>query len=198
MMAILGKESLLQQLAGLRPRLWIPHSTDELEFVGIDGGVSGEMARLNRNGNWLVQRVVVGRDHDRNVLDVEGNLLLLRTLAQQAGGFDRLVVVYEAFRKNTRWGIKNSFACGRHDEFWRVLLTGHRFRFLGVDPKTWQAYCFRGIKAPKPKMRALEFVRRNCSDVDWLDAYSIAERTGIVDAMCIALWARHQHQKGRL
>ena len=197
-MTILTKDSIAQQLSVLQAPPWPVHATKDVHFVGIDGGVSGAIARVNPNNGWLVQGVVVSRDHDHNLLDLEANLLLLRTLAEQAGGFDRLVVAYETFRKNTDWGIKNSFACGRHDEFWRVLLAAHRFRFIGVDPKTWQAYCFPGTKAKKPKLRALEFVRRTCRPADWLDAYPKSERAGIVDAMCIALWARHQYQNDQL
>lgn len=197
-MAIVDQESLAGHLAAREPVLWLPSRPDEMLFAGIDGGVSGDIAVLDRNNHWRVQHVVVGQEKDQNVLDIEGNLLLLRTLAEMAGGVNRLVVVYEAFRKNSDWGTNNSFACGRHDEFWRVLLTDHKFRFTSVDPKTWQAHCFRGIEAEKPKQKALKFVQNNCRELEWLDAYAKSQQHGVVDAMCIALWARHQQNLGQL
>jgi hypothetical protein len=33
-------------------------------------------------------------------------------------------------------------------------------------------------------------VKRSCPDLKWLDSHTKAQREGIVDAMCIALWAR--------
>lgn len=197
-MAIVDKHTVADHLAARQPVVWLPSSPDELLFAGIDGGVSGNISVLDRNDQWRVQHVVVGKEKDRNVLDIEGNLLLLRTLAEMAGGVSRLVVVYEAFRKSNDWGTKNIFTCGRHDEFWRVLLNDHGFRFKSVDPKTWQAHCFRGLGKGKPKPKALRFVQNNCPNHEWLYAYPKSERHGIVDAMCIALWARHQQRLGQL
>jgi hypothetical protein len=163
-------------------------------ITGIDGGVSGEVVGWFGGEVWEAHRVVVTREHERRVLDIYGNLAILQSLAERAGGIDRLFVVYEGSRKNTAWGIKNSFANGQNNEFWRVLLTLGGFEFLSVDPKTWQAHCFKDIAAAKPKERALKFVQKNCSGLAWLDSRTKAEQLGIVDAMCIALWAKAQMQ----
>lgn len=198
-MAIIDPQSLTRQLASglLTCRKW--PDGDGLWIAAIDGGISGQVVALDPQNRWRTQRVVVTRYKGRNVLDIQANLLLLQTMAKWAGGLDRIVVVYESSRKNTAWGIKNSFAGGRHDEFWRVLLSLSDFHLTSVDPKTWQAWCFEGMKpAKKPKQRARQFVQRKCPDLAWLDAYPQAEQAGIVDAMCIALWARHQQETRQL
>jgi hypothetical protein len=165
-------------------------------LAAIDGGVSGEIVAMFNRTCWRVHRVAVTRENGRPVLDIKKNLAFLDAIAERAGGRQRLFVVYERSRQNTMFGVKNSFANGRNEEFWRVLLTLGEFQFASVDPKTWQAYCFKGIAEGKPKPRALKFVQRNCPDLGWLESHTKAERLGIVDAMCIALWALGQRQPG--
>jgi hypothetical protein len=156
----------------------------------MDGGVSGAYALRLPAGDWKVHPVVVGRNRGHRVLDVFGNLRLLQSFAEDAGGIHRLFVVYERAGQNRVFGFRNAFINGRNDEFWRVLLEREEFRFTSVDPKTWQAGCgIFGRKSEDTKLLALKFVRQNCGDVDWLDNYTKAQQTGIVDAMCMAIWA---------
>jgi hypothetical protein len=179
----------------------LPKPTGPLQLVlppdisciaGIDGGLSGEIAAMFSRTCWQVHRVAVTLENERRVLDTKKNRAFLDAIAERAGGLHRLFVVYERSRQNTKFGFKNAFINGRNEEFWRVLLTLGEFQFASVDPKTWQAYCFKGIEKGKPKPRALKFVQRNCPDLGWLESHTKAERLGIVDAMCIALWALAQ------
>lgn len=160
----------------------------------IDGGVTGALAFLFPDGTWEGYPVVVGMDRGHRVLDVMGNLRLLQSIAARAAKMDRVFVVYERAGQNRTFGFRNSFINGRNDEFWRVLLTLGGFRFASVDPKTWQTAC--GIKkgsanqveGETTKQRALNFLRRNHPNLEWLDDYTDAQQSGIVDAMCMALW----------
>ncbi|MGC9944540.1 MAG: hypothetical protein ABSE48_22170 [Verrucomicrobiota bacterium] len=158
-------------------------------YGGIDNGVSGGIVARFANGEWAAHPVAVTQYNGRRVLDIHGNLAILDSLAKRAGGRDRLFVVYEQSRKNTKWGTKNSFANGQNHEFWRVLLTLEGFRFSSVDPLTWQAACSRDLPGADSKERALNFVRMHCPDLEWLEEFNVAKRKAIVDAMCVALWS---------
>jgi hypothetical protein len=168
----------------------------DISCVGaLDGGVSGGFTGRLPDGTWDAHPVVVAMERGRRVLDVLGNLQMLRSFAERAGGIDRVLIVYEAAGQNQIFGWRNSFVIGRNDEFWRVLLTLGGFRYASVHPNTWQTAC--GIKSTKRKDRkekdtkpkALAFVRKHCGALEWLDKFTKVQQSGIVDAMCIALWA---------
>jgi hypothetical protein len=176
--------------------LAMPNNIDA--HSAIDGGAGGALTTVFKDGTWVAYPVQLTRERGHRKLDVHGNLSLLNSVARRAGGRDRVFVVYERSRQNPLFGIKNSFVNGQNEEFWRVVLTLGGFRFGSVDPKTWQAYCFKGIAGPGPKDRALKFVRQNCVDLGWLEAYTKALRCGIADAACIALWSRALAERGRI
>lgn len=165
------------------------------QIISIDGGRSGEIVTRHKDGRWEVHRVAFKQEHKRWKLDIEPNLSVLQSIAEAAGGMDRVFVVYERSHQNDMFGAKNSFTNGQNDEFWRVLLTLGGFGFVSVDHKTWQAYCFKGVAGPKskakPKTKARRFARRNVRDLAWLKSHNKAERLGIIDAMCIGFWAQH-------
>jgi hypothetical protein len=124
------------------------------------------------------------------MLDVRGNLQALEPIAAKSGGRPNLLVVYERCRKNPQFGTRNIFANGRYDELWRVLLAVRGLPCCPVFPRTWQDDCFRDLPPADTKLRALTYVRQHCPDLAWVQDYTKLQRTGIVDAMCIALWAK--------
>jgi hypothetical protein len=159
-------------------------------ILGVDIGALGAHSVQLADGTWLAHPVLLLRDNGKRKLDPFANLALLESVADRVGGRHRLFVVYERGGKNRTFGVKNSFAIGQNEEFWRVLLTLEGFRFGAVHPHTWQTYCHQDTDGPGPKDRSLQFVKRSCPDLKWLDSHTKAQREGIVDAMCIALWAR--------
>lgn len=161
-------------------------------------GSSGAWAKLGADGQWEARVVSWDPVDGHRLMNVEKNLADLDTLIAKAGGPDKLIVAYEKSRKNRRYGVVNNFTNGRNEEFWRVLLAMRKIRAIPVDPKTWQAYCFKGIPGREPKPRAREFIRRHCPGTEWLEDINKAPRLGIVDAMCIALWAKHYCEAGGL
>lgn len=158
-------------------------------FIGIDGGASGALAALFPDLTWEAQPVLLC-DTEETMLDVHGNLRLVEAIAAKAGGVDKIQVVYERCRKNPVFGTKNNFANGRHDEFWRVLLETRGIPCSSAFPRTWQDACFGRGGPVDTKARALAYVQARCSDLGWLKSFNKAQREGIVDAMCIALWAK--------
>jgi hypothetical protein len=111
---------------------------------------------------------------------------------------DKIQIVYERCRKNTGFGTRNNFVNGRHDEFWRVLLELKGLPCTPVLPRTWQDPCLGRGGSVDTKERALDYVRSRCSDLAWLDDFNKVQRQGIVDAMCIALWAKDASAGGSL
>jgi hypothetical protein len=158
-------------------------------IIGIDGGRYGAMAALYPDHTWEVHPVLVG-GVEEVMLDVKGNYRLIEAMAAKAGGMDRIKVAYERCRKNPMFGYKNNFVNGRHDEFWRVLLEANSVPCVPVFPRTWQDPCLGRGGALDTKERALNYVRSCCRDLGWLDDFNKVQREGIVDAMCIALWAK--------
>ena len=163
--------------------------TGPTAWVGIDGGVSGAFATLYPDGSWEVHPAVVGRWNEDRVLDIPGNMKILEGMADKAGGFKNIFVAYERARKNKKFGIYNLFQIGRNDEFWRVSLTLRNVQFCDVDPRTWQCFCWGARGKGNTRLRALAYVQRRVPNSGWLNDYNKEQRKGIVDAMCIALWA---------
>jgi hypothetical protein len=158
-------------------------------WVGVDGGVSGAVAALFPDGTWNTYPVAVGRWNQDRVLDIDGNAKILELITSKAGGSAIVFVAYERARKNKKFGIYNLFQIGRHDEFWRVFLTLRNMQFCDVDPRTWQSFCWGARGKGNTKLRALAYVRQRFPKCDWLRNFNQEQRKGIVDAMCIALWA---------
>lgn len=157
--------------------------------IGIDGGRYGAIFALYPDLTWEAHPVLVGGD-DEVMLDVRGNSRLIEAMVARAGGRDNVQVTYERCRKNPMFGYRNNFVNGRHDEFWRVLLEEKGVPCAPVFPRTWQDPCLGRGGSLDTKERALRYVRSRCGDLVWLDKFNKVQREGIVDAMCIALWAK--------
>lgn len=122
------------------------------------------------------------------LLDIHLNCALLESLSDRAGGRDRVIVVYEKQKKNRIFGVKGNFANGRHEEFWRVLLTLEGFKFTSVDPNTWQGNVLQGITGGDPKQRARTFLTQRFPSVQL--QHKPGQQEAIRDAMCLAFWGR--------
>lgn len=157
--------------------------------IAIDAGSSGAMAALYPDLTWEVHPVLAAYGKE-TFLDVHGNLRLMMAMVTRAGGIDKVQIWYERGRKNTGFGSRNNFTIGRHDEFWRVLFAANGMPASPVFPRTWQDPCLGRGGALDTKVRALSYVQSRCRDLAWLDKFNKVQREGIVDAMCIALWAK--------
>jgi hypothetical protein len=166
-------------------------------YIGIDAGSSGAIAALHPDLTWQAYPVLATREEE-TFLSVAGNYALLESIAARAGGMDNIQVVYERGRKNTGFGTRNNFVNGRHDEFWRVLLKVKGVPCFPIFPRTWQDPCLGRGGSIDTKVRALAYVRSRNNNLGWLDEFNKVKREGIVDAMCIAHWARDTAAAARL
>lgn len=185
----------LKQVLPLHQSLYLP-ATAQLIYGGMDGGSSGAGAFLGPDGKWHVRLVSIFKDRRHWLLSVNENADFVNHMAELAGGRKNIIMAYERSRKNFKFGLNNTHVNGRNEEFWRVLLSLQKVQHCSVDPKTWQSLCLKGITGSDTKERAREYIRRRCPGTEWLDSYNKAPREAIVDAMCIALWCKDQHQAG--
>ena len=159
-------------------------------YTAFDNGPSGGAAVLLPDDTWLLEPVKVLACGKEKLLDIEGNLDLLRRAADAAGGVSQLVVVCEQLTKNPLFGARGNFAQGRHAEFWRVLLTMSGYSFAWVSARIWQRDILRGIAGTDTKKMARLFLDQRFPEVKLEGRFNAEQREGIRDAMCIALWAR--------
>lgn len=160
-------------------------------YIGIDGGASGAIAALYPDSSWEAYPVAVACDEEgERRLSVPGNLRTLESIARRWGGYDNIHVCYERCRKNPLFGTRNNFANGAYDEFWRVLLEARGIPGKPVFPRTWQDSCLGRSGEGDTKQRAVAYIKARVENLEWLQNFNKAQRVGIVDAMCIALWAR--------
>lgn len=165
-------------------------------YIGIDNGTSGAIAALGPDDRFItlqpVKTVPLGR---RLLLDIEGNLDILKNIALLAGGLENVVVTYEKQQMNRYFGIKGNFANGQNGEFWRVLLTLSGFSFALTHARTWQTGLLKAFRMSLPekadtKGAAKLFLAQRYPDIRLEEAFNTQQCEGIRDAMCLALWAR--------
>jgi hypothetical protein len=101
----------------------------------------------------------------------------------------QVMVVFEQAQITPKFGYKNCYTNGRHNEFWRVVLTMARIPFKWVNPRQWQKPVFAGIRGDDTKEMA-DLVRRQQFPTLDLSGYTQIQTGGINDAVCIALFAR--------
>jgi hypothetical protein len=164
-------------------------------YLGADGGKSDGLALLSPNDTWdLLEPVRTLAIRRRQLLDVNGNLELLRRAAALAGGVERVVVLIEKAQPNPGFGAVSSMTIGACSEFWRVVLTLEGFAFSTVHARTWQKAIltpFRGnLKGDHDTKEAARlYVTQRYPKVT-LHEFGNAKQEAIRDAMCIALWGR--------
>jgi hypothetical protein len=155
-------------------------------YIGIDNGTTGAVAALYPTDQAVCHPVMVMRLGNEKLLDVQGNIEVLRTLI---GASQSVLVAFEQAQIAPKFGAKNNYTNGKNNEFWRVLLTLERIPFCWVNPKTWQKTIFHGIRGTDTKVMAELVRRQRFPDLD-LREYNASQREGINDALGIALWAR--------
>ncbi len=159
-------------------------------YIGIDNGFTGAMVRLDPQDQILAFPVRVTDLGRHRVLDVTGCASLLDGLINTAGvPRDDVVVVFEQTPKNPLFGAKNNYTNGQNNEFWRVILTLHRGPFLWVDPIVWQRHIFASVRGTDTKAKAALVCEQRFPNFR-PGATNRAQNEGIIDGLCIALWAR--------
>ena len=172
-----------------RPNLVLPDAVSKA-CVGIDNGTSGAIACITPAGEVLCEPVIFQDLGKEKLMDIDGNLALLRQMIDATGlPVQQVTVVFEQAQITPKFGFRNNYTNGRNNEFWRVLLTMARIPFSWVNPQAWQRAIFNGIRGDDTKEMADLVRRQRFPDLD-LSGYTRIQAGGINDAVCIALWAR--------
>jgi hypothetical protein len=159
-------------------------------FIGIDNGITGAIACITPQCEVLCESAVFQDLGKEKLLDVDRNFALLEGMIAATGlPKQRVIVVFEQSQIFPKIGPRNNYTNGRHNEFWRVLLTMAKIPFTWVNPQVWQKVVFHGIRGDDTKQMA-DLVRRQRFPTLNLDNYTRIQVGGINDAVGIALWAR--------
>lgn len=124
-------------------------------------------------------------------LDIDACANLLRELTTEQSGEkvrNLLVEVFEQSPITPLFEAKNHFLNGQNNEFWRVLLARSKLPHTWVNPKVWQNHVFAGIRGDDTKVKAAIACRRRFPNFS-PQGYP-SQLVGVIDAICIALWAR--------
>lgn len=157
---------------------------------GVDNGFTGAIACLGPLGEVLFQPVAVLDLGKEKLLDVDGNLFLIRRMLEKTGcSPNQAWAVFEQGQIAPKFGARNNYTNGKNNEFWRVLFTLAQIPFSWVNPRVCQEEIFRGIRGDNTKVMA-DLVRRQRFPELNLNPYNLSQREGINDAIGIALWAR--------
>lgn len=162
-------------------------------YLGIDNGLTGALALLLPDDSLAFHPVHVRDLGKERLLDVRKNLAVLQEMARLAAARGcKLLTVFEQGPKSPEFGAKNNYTNGRNNEFWRVLLSIEQIPFGWVNPRRWQDDVFLGIRGDDTKQMAKLLVEQRFPRVTF-PKMTKTEEEGIMDAICIALWAREHH-----
>lgn len=161
-----------------------------LAWIGIDNGKTAAIARIGVDGTLLCEPVITQGLGGETLLDVDGNLHLLRQMIATSGDCkEKVIVVFEQAQITPKFGYKNNYTNGRNNEFWRVLLTMAGIPFTWVNPRKWQNRMFADIRGDDTGEMAALVRRQQFPTLD-VSRYTKIQIEGINDAICIALWAQ--------
>lgn len=159
-------------------------------FVGIDNGVTGAIAALAPDDTVQFFPVAV-QDLGKGgrLLDIAGNADIFAKLIDFDSKWQTHHIVYEQGQKQPIFGCKGNYANGQNNEFWRVFLTLKKYTFSPINPKMWQKHILANIRGDDTKAQAALVIQQRFPKLD-LSSLRKDQRMGVVDALCIALWAR--------
>jgi len=159
-------------------------------YLGIDPGVSGGWAILDKEGQPLrtekftcwehiySQAVFAGKHYDESDLAAT-NPLELWICLEKAQAMSR---------GGQKQGVTSMFTYGGNYGGWLSLLEGHQLQHILVGPQVWQKRLLGSFPKGESKPAAYSFAKRK-----WPSLNLAKSNTGVIDALCIALYARYEH-----
>ena len=164
-------------------------------YIGIDNGISGALAALNKTTGAL-SAIVMPTVEVRKNNYIDDRAVRDWILAFENAGQQRIYVVYEQGQKQPMFGCKTNFAQGYSFGVIATIMSQNNISCMAVNPKDWQKPIFTGIRgdAKDTKGASIEFVRRTYPTFDMRPtARSKNPHDGIADSVCIATWAARQN-----
>jgi crossover junction endodeoxyribonuclease RuvC len=139
-------------------------------FAGIDPGGTGGWAILDEGSNVIVSPYTTFPDFAVRVSD-----------------YKDISVGLEAVHAMPGQGVSSTFKFGANFGGWEATLQLLKLSYILIPPQRWQKDILGIIPKGESKPRALAYAQRRWPNLDLRKKDS-----GIVDALCIALYTRKQ------
>lgn len=153
-----------------------------MRYLGIDPGASGALVSLSDSGEHFDAYPFTGWKNAYAALSV-----------YSTGGALCLLEKVHAMPKQ---GVTSSFTFGKNTGGWVSLLEGLRIPYEEITPQRWQKGVLGDIPSGESKKRALDFCRKKFPNYDFSKALSNKAQSGIVDALCMAIYIRAKNLQG--
>lgn len=146
-------------------------------FVGIDVGKTGGWAILTGDGSFHSMESFKSYKEFKRKLEYFGSSFP-----------KRFFTVLEQVSAMPGQGVTSMFSFGQNYGGWQALLEILEMPYQLSTPQKWQKAILGTFPKGQSKDRALAFVQRR-----WPELNLKKKDHGIVDALCIALYARELH-----
>lgn len=141
-------------------------------FCGIDPGKTGAWAVVNEEGSYVDA----------------GNGECFKCLPRD---YTPTLTVLELVHSHPKQGVVSVFKFGSNFGGWKAALEILEYPYQLIPPQKWQKAILGSFPVGESKIRALEFAQKR-----WPTLKLIRKDHGLVDALCIALYARSLHLNG--
>lgn len=145
-------------------------------FIGIDVGASGAIATLDENSKFVCA------DPFTNWKD----------MIKYLGPYQRhlMLVNLEKVHAMPMQGVSSMFTFGANFGGWQALLEANDVPHILTPPQTWQKKILGSFPKGTSKVAALKYVSKRFPELNFPNK---KKAEGIVDAICLALYARYIH-----
>lgn len=156
-------------------------------YIGIDNGVSGGVAVLDKDCNLsLAGFIPIKKIGDMKTIDLKE----LGYCLSQYGAFNNpSTIMLEQGQKQPLFGCKGNYANGYYFGLVEGWMIANNFSYELTNPRTWQEVIFKDLRGYKKgkkndtKSLSLEICQRR------FPTHNIKDHN-IADAVCIALYLR--------
>lgn len=162
---------------------------DEYVYVGVDNGISGAVAILERDGSILVFKMPICEFGSKGTFidDLE-----LRALLLNGRDPKDLRVTAEWAQKQPKFGCKTNWAQGFHGGVLATLFRQNGIRATFVNPKEWQSQMLASVRiaGQDTKVASIATCHKLFPQVSLIPPRGRVEHDGIADALLMAEFGR--------
>jgi hypothetical protein len=158
-------------------------------LIGIDNGVNGGIACINRNKEIMFKYVmpVFKGSGSKKEYDIQGIIKILNKVQIQNTS---VLVILEKAQAMMRDGKTQAFKTGYGFGVIEGVLVALKIPYEVVAVKTWQRHMLSGIST-NTKTASIQFCKRQWPDIDLTATEkSRKDHDGMSDALCIAEYGR--------
>jgi len=171
-------------------------------YVGIDPGLTGGVFGFTDGGFIYYEPTPVIQVSSGKKKRQEYDISKMNDIVKRLSVDFRVFCAYEKVHAFPGQGVTSMFSFGTGFGIWQGLLVANEVSFELVTPRVWQKEILQGMDKSDPKSSAVQVAKRLFPGVDFTLANQGSRRTkahqGIVDACCLAEFARRRAVRGML